>query len=133
MHRLGAVAHKSSTCLCTDSREAVLLPGWQAAAARRAGACVPGQPAGCEDLARTWMRSPQEGNHRMIAAAQRTPARQNQASPRQDSRLPGFADAARRPPVPDTRAKDRFPGSSHVPGSPPRWDHRAPPSPYVNG
>jgi len=33
MHRLGAVAHKSSTCLCTDSKEAVLLPGWQAAAA----------------------------------------------------------------------------------------------------
>jgi hypothetical protein len=25
MHRLGAVAHKSSTCLCTDSREAVVL------------------------------------------------------------------------------------------------------------
>ena len=24
MHRLGVVAHKSSTCLCTDSREAVL-------------------------------------------------------------------------------------------------------------
>ena len=23
----GAVAHKSSTCLCTDSREAVLFPG----------------------------------------------------------------------------------------------------------
>ena len=29
----GAVAHKSSTCLCTDSREAVLFRGWQAAAA----------------------------------------------------------------------------------------------------
>lgn len=26
MHRLGAVAHKSSTCLCTDSREAGFLP-----------------------------------------------------------------------------------------------------------
>jgi hypothetical protein len=34
------------------------LPRWQAAAARRAGACVPGQSAGCEDLARAWMRSP---------------------------------------------------------------------------
>jgi len=51
MHRLGAVTHKSSTCLRTDSREAVLVPGWQAAADRRAGACVPSQPAGCEDLA----------------------------------------------------------------------------------
>ena len=27
MHRLGVVAHKSSTCLYTDNREAVLLPG----------------------------------------------------------------------------------------------------------
>ena len=36
----------------TDSREAVLLRGWQAEADRRAGACVPGQRAGCEDLAR---------------------------------------------------------------------------------
>ena len=42
MHRIGAVAHKSSTCLCTDSRKAVLLPGWRAAADRPAGACVPG-------------------------------------------------------------------------------------------
>jgi hypothetical protein len=46
MHRIGAVAHKSSTCLCTDSREAVLLPGWQAAADRPAGACVPGAALG---------------------------------------------------------------------------------------
>ena len=33
------------------------------------------------------------------------------ALPRQDSRLPGFVGAARRQSVPDTRAKDRFPGS----------------------
>jgi hypothetical protein len=30
--------------------------------------------------------------------------------------LPGFAGAARRPPVPGIHARDRFPGSSHVPG-----------------
>ena len=29
---------------------------------------MPGQPAGCEDLARAWMRSPQEGSYRMIVA-----------------------------------------------------------------
>jgi len=48
------------------------VPSWQAVADRRAGACVPGQPAGCEDLARAWMRSSQKGSHRMIAVAQRT-------------------------------------------------------------
>jgi len=42
------------------------------------------------------------------------------ASLRPARQLPGFADAARRPPVPDTRARDRFPGSSHVPGVAPR-------------
>ena len=31
--------------------------------------------------------------------------------------LPGFAGAARRPPVPGTRARGRSPGSSHVPGA----------------
>lgn len=40
-HRIGAVAHKSSTCLCTDSTEAVILP----AADQRAAACVPGDPS----------------------------------------------------------------------------------------
>ena len=34
----------------------------------------------------------------------------------QAGQLPGLAGAARRPPVPDTRARDRSPGSSHVPG-----------------
>ena len=48
------------------------MPGWLGAAARRACACVRGQSAGCEDLAQAWMRSPQKGSHRMIAAAQRT-------------------------------------------------------------
>jgi len=43
VHRLGAVAHKSSTCWYTDNREAALLPGWQAARDRRAGTCVPGE------------------------------------------------------------------------------------------
>ncbi len=43
------------------------------------------------------------------------------ASPRRADQLPGSADATRRPPVPDTRARDRLPGSSHVPGVTPRW------------
>ncbi len=51
MHRLGAIAHRSSTCLCTDSREAVLLPGWQVPADRRSSTCVPGQYAGRENPA----------------------------------------------------------------------------------
>lgn len=34
--------------------------------------------------------------------------------------LPGFAGATRRPPVPSIRARDRFPGSSHVPGVAPK-------------
>ena len=38
-----------------------------------AAACVPGQPAGCQDLARAWLRSSEERSNRMIAAAQRTP------------------------------------------------------------
>jgi hypothetical protein len=42
-------------------------------------------------------------------------ARPGHARPGQ---LPGFAGAARRPPVPGTRARDRSPGSSHAPGSP---------------
>jgi hypothetical protein len=45
-------------------------------------------------------------------------ARPRRATPGQ---LPGFAVAARRPQVPGTRARGRSPGSSHVPGSPPRW------------
>jgi hypothetical protein len=40
-------------------------------------------------------------------------ARPRHAKARQ---LPDFAGAARRPPVPDARARDRFPGSSHVSG-----------------
>ena len=32
-----------------------------------------------------------------------------------------FADAARRPPGPGTRARGRSPGSSHVPGVAPGW------------
>jgi len=35
------------------------------------------------------------------------------------SQLPGFPDAARRPPEPGTRARIRFPSSSHVPELPP--------------
>ena len=53
-------------------QESTPVACWQAVADRRAGACVPGQPAGCENLARAWMRSPQEGSYRMIAVAQRT-------------------------------------------------------------
>ena len=59
-------------CAQTAGKQSCCLPGWQAVADRCAGACVPGQPAGCEDLARAWMRSAQEGSHRMIAVAQRT-------------------------------------------------------------
>ena len=36
-------------------------------------------------------------------------------------RLPGLPSATRRPPVPDTRCKFRFPGLSIAPGKPPRW------------
>ena len=36
-----------------------------------------------------------------------------------DRRLPGKPRVTRRPPVPDTRVKCRFPGASHVPGVPP--------------
>ena len=43
------------------------------------------------------------------------------ASPRQAGQLAGFADAARRPPGPDTRASGRSPGSSRVPGVAPGW------------
>ena len=43
------------------------------------------------------------------------------ASPHQAGQLAGLAGAARRPPGPGTRARDRSPGSSHVPGSAPRW------------
>ena len=39
MHRLSAVPHKSSTSLCTASRQAVLLPRRQAAADQPADAC----------------------------------------------------------------------------------------------
>ena len=42
MHRLGAVAHKSSTRLCTGSREAVLLSaGRQQRIGAGAGTCMP--------------------------------------------------------------------------------------------
>ena len=42
MHRLGAVAHKSSTRLCTGSREAVLLSaGRQQRIGTGAGTCMP--------------------------------------------------------------------------------------------
>ena len=34
-------------------------------------------------------------------------------------RLPGKPGVTRRPPVPGTRVKCRFPGASHVPGLPP--------------
>jgi hypothetical protein len=37
----------------------------------------------------------------------------------QVSQLPGFPDAARRPPESGTRARLRFPYSSHVPELPP--------------
>ncbi len=36
-------------------------------------------------------------------------------------RLPGLPSATRRPPVPDTRCKFRFPGLSIAPGKPPGW------------
>ena len=42
------------------------------------------------------------------------------ASPRQADQLAGLAGAARRPPVPDTRARDRLPGSSTFPGVAPK-------------
>jgi hypothetical protein len=49
MHRLGAVAHKSSTCLCTGSREAVLpSAGRQQRIGTGVGPCWPGQRAACE-------------------------------------------------------------------------------------
>jgi len=49
MHRLGAVAHKSSTCLCTDSREVVLpSAGSQQRIGTGAGPCWSGQCATCE-------------------------------------------------------------------------------------
>ena len=49
MHRLGAVAHKSSTCLCTDSREAVLpSAGSQQRIGTGAGPCWSGLCAACE-------------------------------------------------------------------------------------
>jgi hypothetical protein len=35
--------------------------------------------------------------------------------------LPGLPGATRRPPVPDTRCKFRFPGLSIAPGKPPGW------------
>ena len=44
----------------------------QTATDRRAGARVPGQPAGRENLASTWMRSPGKTAHRRPGAAQRT-------------------------------------------------------------
>ena len=37
------------------------------------------------------------------------------------ARLPGLPSATRRPPVPDTRCKFRFPGLSIAPGKPPGW------------
>jgi hypothetical protein len=37
------------------------------------------------------------------------------------ARLPGLPGATRRPPVPDTRGKYRFPGLSRVPGEAPGW------------
>ena len=41
------------------------------------------------------------------------------ASPLRGGQLPGFPGAARRPPVPGTRVRRRFPGSLHVPEFPP--------------
>ena len=41
------------------------------------------------------------------------------ASPHLAGRLTGQPGAARRPPVPGTRTRCRFPGSSRVPGLPP--------------
>jgi hypothetical protein len=62
------------------------------------------------------------------------PAGQNQARPpmyergglarrrrARSGQLPGFAGVARPPPVPGIRARDRFPGSSHVPRVAPGW------------
>ena len=43
------------------------------------------------------------------------------ASPRPVGQLAGFADAARRPPGPGTRARGRSPSSSRVPGVAPGW------------
>ena len=43
------------------------------------------------------------------------------ATLRQVSQLPGLPDPAGRPPVPCTRGKYRFPGSSHVPGVSSEW------------
>jgi hypothetical protein len=43
------------------------------------------------------------------------------AEPYQVGRLPGFPGTAGRPPVPVTRSRRRFPGSSHVPGVSPGW------------
>ena len=43
------------------------------------------------------------------------------ASPFRFVRLPGFPGATRRPPVPDTRCKFRFPGLCNARGKPPGW------------
>jgi hypothetical protein len=58
MHRIGAVAHKSSTCLCTDSTEAGLrrMAG-SSGSARGASPRRPGLHAACE-VRDTLVRSP---------------------------------------------------------------------------
>ena len=80
------------------------------------------QHAGHEDLPRGWKRSPEtapqvsyrsESDKAPPCMRWRGLARPRHTKARQ---LPGFAGAARRPPVPDARARDRFPGSSHVSG-----------------
>ena len=85
------------------------------------------QHAGHEDLPRGWKRSPEtapqvsyrsESDKAPPCMRWRGLARPRHTKARQ---LPGFAGAARRPPVPDARARDRFPGSSHVSGVAPRW------------
>jgi hypothetical protein len=123
------------------------VSGLLAAADQRATACLPGQahPAasvqgsgldeiaerqafGCRDRslsASSSIRSSCPGQA-VNGRIRRGPSMYEMEGPRpaslrQADQLPGFAGAARRPPVPDTRARDRFPGSSHVPGVAPRW------------
>ena len=151
MHRLSAVAHKSSTSLCTASRisNPPAVPagsGRQAASApasragQRAGRRGPAR-AGREVPGRARMRScrnpgrgcsPARRRPAVHGPGTRRPAGQNQtrppcmrwgpcpASPRQVRPVAWLAGAERRPPVPGIRARDRFPGSSHVPGVAPK-------------
>jgi hypothetical protein len=87
MHRLGAVAHKSSTCLCTDSRAAVRWPaGRQQRTGVGAGPCLPGQRAACGypghagPIARPWRVGRTSGAAGLMSSAGRSHA-EGQAVP----------------------------------------------------